>query len=149
MEAKEFNNFVRPNVELVACIVHGHSVVLAVSEQWVCKDSSAIADILFHSLGRLTENGVDLRHSEIICQADNTSRESKNTAVISLLAALVAARKVGRAEARFLQSGHSHEDVDGFFGHVTRMLEEHNELHLPGDLPQICKRSWISPTWRP
>ena len=76
MEAKEFNNFVRPNVELVTCIVHGHSVVVAVSEQWVRKDSSAIPDILLHSLGRLTENGVVLRHSEIICQAISCGKES-------------------------------------------------------------------------
>ena len=40
---------------------------------------------------------------------------------------------MGRAGARFLQSGHSHEDVDGFVGHVAGMLEENNELHLPGD----------------
>ncbi|CAE7660716.1 unnamed protein product [Symbiodinium sp. CCMP2592] len=133
MEAKEFSNFVRPNIELVACIVHGHTVVLATSEQWVCKDSSAMADIILHSLGRLTESGIDLRQCEILCQADNTARESKNNTIVRLLAALVAAKKVGRAEARFLQSGHSHEDVDGFFGHVAAMLEENNELHLPCD----------------
>ncbi|CAE7783080.1 unnamed protein product [Symbiodinium sp. CCMP2592] len=65
--------------------------------------------------------------------ADNTARESKINTIVRLLAARVAAKKVGRAEARFLQSGHSHEDVDGLFGHVAAMLEENNELHLPCD----------------
>ena len=96
-----------------------------------------MADIILHSLVRLTENGIDLRHCEMLCQADNAAQESKNNTIVRLPSALVAAKKVGRAEARFLQSGHSHEDVDGFFGHVAAMLEENNELHLPCD---FCRK---------
>ena len=131
MQSKELHGMTRPSLEMVGSLVHGHCLILTISDPRVHKDSSAICDILSHTLNRLALSGVDLRRAEFLLQADNTSREVKNNSVIRLMSALVGAKRLGRCEVRFLQSGHSHEDIDGLFSVISSSLEASNELHLP------------------
>ena len=148
MQSKDLQGLNRPSLEMTACIVHGHCVILAISDPRLHKDSSAICDLVAHTLGRLSNGGCDLRRAEFILQADNTARESKNNSVIRMLASFVCAKRLGRAELRFLQSGHSHEDVDGFFSHVASSLEQENELHLPSDFAEKLRRFLRQPQAR-
>ena len=142
MQAKDLQNLQRPTLEMTAALVHGHMLCLCVAKPHVHKDSSAMCEILTHVLHQLAVSGLDLRHCALVVQADNTSRESKNNTMTRHLAALVGARRLGRAELRFLESGHSHEDIDAFFAIVASALESENELHLPASF--VTKlASWL------
>ena len=133
MQSKDLEGLQRPSLEMTACIAHGRCLVLAVGGPRIHKDSSAMCDIVLHTLNRLACSGLDLRRCELVLQTDNTSRESKNNCMLRLMGSLVASRRVGRCELRCLQSGHSHEDIDGFFSIVASSLEQENELLLPID----------------
>ena len=37
-------------------------------------------------------------------------------------------------ELGFLMVGHTHEDIDALFGHVSMWLRKHDALTLPGEL---------------
>ena len=149
MQSKDLQGLQRPSLEMTACIAHGHALLLAIGDLRIHKDSSAICDILCHMLHKLSANGVDLRRCEVVLQADNTARETKNNTVLRMLGSFVCARRIARCEVRFLQSGHSHEDVDGFFANVTASLNSAAELHLPQDFADHLRRFLRQPQASP
>ncbi|CAJ1449087.1 unnamed protein product [Effrenium voratum] len=146
--SKEFSGFIRPAMDMHCCIIHGHDVVLALSEPFLPKDSNWCSDLVSHCLHRLSEH-TDLRCCELILQCDNTTRECKNNTLMRLLSAAVGSHRLRRAELRCLQSGHSHEDVDQVFSYLASFLEAHKELHTPADFKQLLE-TWLSnPEVRP
>ena len=146
VNSKQFSSFVRPCMDMVAAITHGHHTILALSEPWVKKDSSFTCELFCHSLHMIPG---DLRDGEILLQADNCSRENKNNSTCRLMALLVGGHRARRAELRFLLSGHSHEDVDQFFSNVSSVLEQHPELHVPSQFISVLDRWLAEPTTRP
>ena len=149
MQSKDLQGLQRPSLEMTACIAHGHSLLLAIGDPRIHKDSSAICDIVSHMLHKLSAAGTDLRRCEVILQADNTARETKNNSVLRMLGSFVCAHRIGRAEVRFLQSGHSHEDIDGFFANVTASLNSATELHLPENFADHLRRFLRQPQASP
>ena len=136
--SKEMASFIRPNLDMTASIVHGHAVILALSEPFVPKDSNWCADLISHSLHSISSN-LDLRGAEVIVQSDNTCREVKNNTCLRLLGSLTATHRVKRAELRNLVTGHSHEDVDQFFSVVSSHLEQSKLLETPQDFVQALQ----------
>jgi hypothetical protein len=55
-------------------------------------------------------------------QLDNTTSDCKNHTVMAYLAWLTATGVFEKAVAGFLAVGHTHEDIDGFFGMLRRYL---------------------------
>lgn len=126
--SKEMGGFIRPCMDMTTVLVHGRYVLMALSEEWVRKDSSWGTELLAYTLGRL---GDDLREAEVIIQADNCSRECKNNTLCRFGAMLVGTRRLRRYEQRFLITGHSHEDIDQYFSAVSSLIESNSELHDP------------------
>lgn len=131
---------VRPTMDLSCVIAHGRSLRLYMSEPWVKKDSSWCAEIVLHSLNQIQE---DLRTAEVILQSDNCCRETKNNTLCRLAGMLCGLHRVHRMELRFLQKGHSHEDVDQFFSSLASMLEGHPELWTPNDF-KLAMEGWLA-----
>ena len=150
LQSKDFNNFVRPHLTCTGVLVHGYFSLLAVSEQWIPADSSRTCEIIAHACHRLVEDhGVDLRNVNLLLQSDNCSKEGKNNCMLGWSAAQVATRRVHSISQQYLQSGHSHEDVDQWFSLLTSYIQQHQHVSSPeafvtlleGFLQDIGRRS--------
>ena len=148
MVSKEFASFNRPHLDVTGLLLHGHGAFLAASEGWVAKEASWTIDLVAHATHLLSAN-VDLRSAELIIQADNCTKEVKNNSFCRYLSLLVATRRLRRAELRFLQTGHSHEDIDAFFGQLTSYLEGQREIETPPDMIDALQRFLDRPECRP
>ena len=146
--SKEYSGFVRPCLDATACITHGQGILMVLSEPFVRKDSSWTTEVIAHSLNKLAEVA-DLRRMEVLCQADNTSREVKNNTLTRFCGFLTGTSRVRRMELRFLQSGHSHEDVDAWFSVLSNVIESHKHLQTPEDFPWLLQDFLTDLTQRP
>ncbi|CAE7258581.1 unnamed protein product, partial [Symbiodinium sp. CCMP2456] len=131
LQSKDFASFARPYLTCTGVIIHGHLAMLAISENHVSADSSRTTEIVMHALERLQRKMIDVRMIELILQSDNCSKEGKNNTLLRTLAGLVASRRLGRCECRYLESGHSHEDVDAWFGQLAGFIEQHQDVPTP------------------
>ena len=52
-------------------------------------------------------------------------------------------------ELRFLQSGHSHEDVDAWFSVLSNVIESHKHLQTPQDFQRLLQDFLTDLTQRP
>ena len=137
--SKEFDKLIRPTMDMTCAICHGHYMCLALSEPWVKKDSSWSPDLTAHVLEQL---GGNLRNVEVVLQADNCSRETKNNTMTRFAALITALHRVRRVEMRYLITGHSHEDIDQFFSEVATSIES-VELHTPAKFVEHLEK-WLS-----
>eukprot|EP00969_Alexandrium_andersonii_P179077 7917123-Alexandrium_andersonii.AAC.1 len=69
-------------------------------------------EIIMNVLMALTSRGIDLRRKSLHLQLDNTGRENKNNAIFWALGWLVSKGILKSANASFLRTGHTHEDID-------------------------------------
>ena len=129
--SKEWGQFVRPNLDLTACIIHGHAVMLTATWPWVEKAASLNIDICAHALSHVAAAGTDTRNCQFLLQADNTSRESKNNPTLRWMGFMVGASILRRCELRCLSTGHSHEDVDQYFSCVSNHIQSKKEIPSP------------------
>ena len=141
MVTKSLDGFQRPYLDMHACIVHGHMVLLALSEMW--QDSNWCNELLGHVL-HCTADRVDLRSIRLVVQCDNTCRELKNNGTLRWLAQLVGSMRIHSAELRCLQKGHTREDVDAVFAGIAAAIESEQELHIPSDFTQLLEKYMAS-----
>ena len=139
MASKQFDPFLRPHLNMYACLAHGHMALLCLSEMTVAKDASFCLDVMSYCL-HCVASRLDLRSTRLTLQSDNTCRELKNNSAVRLLAVWVGTRRLFAAQLSCLQKGHSHEDIDAFFANVAVTIEKYNELHRPEDFRQILQQ---------
>ena len=139
MGAKEFSALNRPALSATAIIAHGRMVIVGLTESFMKKDSSLSTELVSHAL-HMCSLEADVRGQEIILQSDNSGRETKNNTTFRFAALQTAAHKCRRFEMRFLESGHSHEDVDQYFSTVSGWLEKQRELWTPEDFAPSLRR---------
>ena len=143
LSSKDFSSLVRPHLDFHAVLAHGRLAFTALSPPWVMKDSSFCNELLAHTLHRISSM-CDTRAVEYIIQCDNTCREVKNNTTLRLGGLWVGNHVLKRIEIRSLLSGHSHEDVDAFFGSITYFLERNLELLTRRALEcdRMSRRRW-------
>ena len=148
---KDFASLQRPHLDLTCAIAHGHGIYVFASEPHLPKNANWHIDVIGHVLERIGSR-FNLQETELILQADNTSRECKNNALTRALSTWVSAHKLKRAQLQFLLSGHSHEDVDAFFALLANELQSQLDrvLETPGDILQVIQE-WLdkNPQVRP
>ncbi|CAE7208404.1 cofG [Symbiodinium sp. KB8] len=122
--AKDLSTLIRPKCHITTVIVHGHFVLMALSNHDMPKNSSVMVELMANVLSRL-QSVCCLPDVHLHVQADNTVREMKNNPFLKFLSTMTgqgqARDKVFRgvlreASLQNLRSGHSHEDVDQLFG---------------------------------
>ena len=147
--AKDLSTHVRPCMETMGVLCHGHSAQLILTEPHVRKGSSFCADLLLHTVSKCAARGIDNRTVSLHIQSDNTSKETKNNTQLRLAALLTALHRVKRCDIQNLMTGHSHEDVDQWFATITAVLEAHPELHVPQDFVHCLNQYLRDPSSRP
>ena len=135
-------------MDATAVIAHGYGILMALSEPFIRKDSSWSCELIAYVVNQISETS-DIRKMELICQADNTSREVKNNTLTRMAGYLIGSRRLKRMELRFLQSGHSHEDVDAWFSVLSNLLESKKHLETPEDFQQVLQEFLVDPKQRP
>ena len=139
-KSKDLESMQRPRLRCNACIMHGLEVLVVVSRADFPKSTNVTCEIVAHMLTRARARGLDLRHVKVHLQLDNTSSSNKNVVLLRFLAYLVGAGFVREAEADFLRKGHTHEDIDQFFGMVASWLVRQRYLETPEDFVKAVQR---------
>lgn len=131
----------RPKLHVTGCIVHGWGLVFAQSHHDHPKDASSMVEILGHVLTRMRDSGINLARVSLHVQADNTSRELKNSTTLRFLSALVSHKILESCTLSHLRSGHSHEDVDQCFGSLALFIVRHcKQAETPQDFLDVVSR---------
>jgi hypothetical protein len=61
---------------------------------------------------------------------DNCVRDNKNRYLLAFLSLLITKEVFEEVKLRFLVVGHTHEDIDGCFGSLSKKLREQNNYTL-------------------
>ena len=146
--SKEFSGLVRPALDVTAVICHGHNVVLACSEPFVQKGSSWTTELVAHSIDKVAQK-TDVRGCEIQLQMDNCGRENKNNSLCRLAGILTGSGRCYRMQLNFLESGHSHEDIDQYFSSLSNLIESRREIHTPDQFVAVLDRFMQDASIRP
>lgn len=149
LNSKDFQCFNRPRMSHTGCILHGHSILSVLSPPAVPSNASRSCEILSHSLTLLAASGRDLRPLAINLQGDNCCKELKNITILRWLSFQVSTHRVRSGTLNFLQSGHSHEDVDMYFSTVNNWYGRHKELHTMKSFQDCLQQFLDLPTTRP
>ena len=139
----------RPCMDVMGVLAHGHVAALALSHPYVTKGSSFCTELILNVLKRCVDRGLDVRSIALHIQSDNTSKETKNNTLLRLAGVLTSLHRIKRADIQNLLSGHSHEDIDQWFSVITSILEAHPELHCPSDFVDCLNKYLRDPQSRP
>ena len=134
MSTKMFCQFNRPKMSCTGLLIHGHMMLTVLTHGALTCNSSRTCEVVSHALTVLTrgiQRPVDLRFACLHLQADNSSKECKNQSLLRHLAVQVALRKLGSSQLSFLQSGHSHEDIDALFSNLRAWIQRTPEIWTP------------------
>ena len=149
LRAKDFQNFNRPRLTHTAIVCHGRAVYCMLSPPGMPSNSARSVEIISHALTELSLSGTDLRRYALNIQGDNCPKELKNQSVFRMAAWATCTHTVHCASVCFLESGHSHEDVDGFFSNVADHINGAPEVHTADDFVQCIQRFLDLPGTRP
>lgn len=142
MRSKEYASFQRPKLHISAAVAHGWCVIFLITPPETHKDSNTSIELISHAVTKLKKLGCHLPSTHIGIQSDNTSREVKNSMTVRYLSSLVSSRTVRSASLSNLRSGHSHEDVDQYFGQLSRFLHCWRILETPVDT-KVCIEAFL------
>lgn len=110
LKSHDFDAFNRPRLHMLAALVHGRGVYLALSHMDCSKGASNTIEFLSYILTDLYHAGVRVGDMSLYLQLDNAPSSNKNNAVLLWGAALTHGRLVRGFSANFLRVGHTHED---------------------------------------
>ena len=120
---------------LIGALVHGPEGFYGYTTNGI-KGARITAEVLHRTLMKLKKTR-KVWPKQLIVQLDNTSAENKNHTVMAYCAWLVATGVFECVQVRFLMVGHTHEDIDGYFGLLRRFLMKQKK----GKATQTTKRS--------
>ena len=161
-----FDGFQRPKLHIWGALCHGYMAMLTISHADVHKGGSTTVEVLAHILTLLAQRLGDLSRYHIHVQLDNTASANKNNTLLAFLGFLAATGKVFTATANFLRIGHTHEDVDQFFGRLARWIRKRlpvaatvadfirslqaflDQTHLPSEPLRLVRRLERIRNWK-
>jgi len=135
---KEFDGVYCPRLKLLGSLAHGHVACFWLMEEDVQRSGSdatleSIMTTIELARRRCSKAGKPLpRHLWV--QLDNTPAENKNRYLLQALAVLAGRRIFDTATAAFLRVGHTHEDLDGYWGINQTVLGKVLSWDCPEDI---------------
>lgn len=142
MGSKEFSNWSRPRLAATTLISHGHAVIVGLSPENVPTSGSRTMELVAYMMTK-TLNYVHWPNVFLHLEADNCSKELKHQTALRMMATMIASHRLKGAELSFLQSGHSHEDIDAHFSVTSAWLDRYPELWCIDDY-QKCLTTMLS-----
>ena len=130
--SKEFANWSRPRLAATTIIAHGHAVLVGLSPDHVPSSGSRTMELVAHLMTK-TLSYIDWRHCFVHLEADNCTKELKHQTALRMFASAIALHRLRGCEFSYLSTGHSHEDIDSYFGVVSSWLNRFPELHSVND----------------
>ena len=94
LKSKQLDGFQRPRLHVAALIMHGHHILVSVSEPNLRKDANTSLELVGHSLSKLQATGWDLTRTTYRLQFDNTTRELKNNVTLRFFSSLISSSKL-------------------------------------------------------
>ncbi len=70
--------------------------------------------------------GVKPLPRKLLLHMDNYVKDNKNRHLLAFLSLLIACEVFEEVQSRFLIVGHTHEDIDGSFGYLSKNLRKQN-----------------------
>jgi hypothetical protein len=61
---------------------------------------------------------------KLLSHMDNCVKDNKNRHLLAFLSLLIAHNVFEEVQSRFLIVGHTHEDIDGSFGYLSKILRK-------------------------
>jgi hypothetical protein len=137
----------RPVLEVTAVLAHGYGAFMYIGDEVMSTGSSWALECVFQAIDEV------LAHCQVHsrafpdalhAQADNTSKELKNSACGLTLGMLTACGYFQTAAHGHLQVGHTHEDVDALFGLIAQLLKDSGEqLQTPQDFCRLLNHRLV------
>ena len=145
--AKEFASWSRPRLIATTLIAHGHCVVTGLSPQNTQASGSRTLELLAYAMTKPLHY-VDWTKVFLRLEADNCSKELKNQTALRVMGTMVATHRLRGCEFNYLQSGRSHEDIDGHFALTASFLDRHRELHTISAFQKCLQQFLANPSVR-
>ena len=125
----EFSSLRRPTLHVTGIVLHGWMEAFFLLPSDCAKDANMNASLVCRLVDLFRERFPDEYVARnLIVSADNTPRESKNQWFGSMLAALVGKGMWDSIELQFLQTSHSHNELDQRFSSISALLERASVL---------------------
>jgi hypothetical protein len=133
----------RPALLVTACLVHGEGLFLYIADETISSGSDWTCEITLRSLEL-----VCARHQRrgrpfpevLIIQADDTTKEVKNSIFSGVAAALTSAELFRAVSVQHLRVGHTHEDVDALLGIISGVMHNATDsLQDPSDIVRLLQ----------
>ena len=151
LSAKEFSSWVRPRLQSTTIICHGHGIWVGLSPQNTPSSGSRTMELVAHMMTQMSKpkplkspsHHVHWPAVFLYLQADNCVKEIKHQTCLRMMSSLVALHRLRGCQLEFLQSGHSHEDVDCHFALTSSWLDRFPHLENIADF-QSCLSKFLS-----
>ncbi len=145
MQAKSLESLERPRLHVNGMLIHGVSSLVTMSRPDMPKDTNFTCELIMHALTMIMrQHGQrQLAEAHLHVQLDNTSSCNKNNILLRFLAFITAKCMVTSATCNFLRKGHTHEDIDQYFGQVAKRIKSSSILETPAQFCE-CVGKWMA-----
>ena len=139
----------RPQMKVVGALAHGHEMSFNFVEENVPKGSTLTIEVLVQCLERVIGQSLTATPPNLWVQVDNCGGENKNRHLLRFLSVLVDRGIFRSCVLSFLQVGHTHEDIDGIFGIMSRGIQHMTEWDAPYQMAEQLGRGEVFVQWKP
>ena len=130
------DKFMRPSLHITGLWAHGHALHMVICPPDIPKDSWTHIESLSRLLDAVKASGSLPVNLHI--QLDNCPRDNKNVKILRFALMLTKFSVFRSVTVGFLRKGHTHEDIDGIFGHLAVCIAKDVDVGCP-------LRCWMPP----
>ncbi len=140
--SKESEHAFRPQLHFLGAITHGLSERFWVADADLQKDAASTCELLARLIDEalLALQATGKRPKHLWCQLDNTTRENRNSLVLSFLAVLVGLGYFSSTAWQGMMVGHTHIDQDQRFSVCGASLAWEKVLQTPDDFVRAIQQ---------
>ena len=128
---------VRPRLVFYTAMAHGFCIDMYMAAEELNHGSNAFCEILCRTIVNVREQCTMRRipfPRHLVIQSDNTVAQAKNQYAALFLAVLVSRGLFLSVDLMFLVVGHTHEDIDQFFGIIVALILQLASFQTPAEL---------------
>uniref|UniRef100_A0A0G4HJC8 DUF7869 domain-containing protein n=1 Tax=Chromera velia CCMP2878 TaxID=1169474 RepID=A0A0G4HJC8_9ALVE len=127
-------------IKLIGVMAHGRGKLVFAVPPEEAHGSNMTVTVLNFALTEIQRHWPDFEPRTFHLQMDNTSSENKNMTVLAYLNVLVHRFTFEQIVNGFLPVGHTHEDIDAFFGVLSKALKA-SDFFTVDELFEIIRKA--------